>query len=141
MKKLVEVLNTEIGIVQSVDTKKVTVTVRKEEILNILKINDIVILSGSNADEKLIGIVTRVSKKSIDAKDIEYDSDEEMEYSYNFCNLVLVGTFYIKLSSTKNNIFRRAVNTYPEINSAVYLADNEALSIIMNSLDVDIIDD
>ena len=97
MKKLVEVLNTEIGIVQSVDTKKVTVNVEKEEILNILKINDIVILSGSNADEKLIGIVTRVSKKSIDAKDIEYDSDEEMEYSYNFCNLVLVGTFYIKL--------------------------------------------
>lgn len=140
MRKLDEVLNTEIGKVQSVDTKKVIVIVEKEEILNVLKINDIVILSGSNADEKLIGIVTRVSKKSIDKKDIEYDSDDEIEYSYNFCNLVLVGTFYIKLSPTKTNVFRRAVNTYPEINSLVYLAESEALSIIMNSLDVDIND-
>ena len=35
------------------------------------------------------------------------------------------------MSSTKQNIFKRAVNTYPEINSKVYLADGKALSIIM----------
>lgn len=56
-------LNEEIGNVQDVDTKKVIVKVQKEEYLNKLKINDLVILSGNNADEKLIGIVTKVSKK------------------------------------------------------------------------------
>ncbi|GAD39869.1 hypothetical protein ANG3_0332, partial [Streptococcus intermedius SK54 = ATCC 27335] len=111
------------------------VSVEKEEILNRLKINDIVVLSGNNADEKLIGIVTRVSKKRIDIDDEE---TEEQEYSFNFCNITLVGTFYKKLSSTKQNIFKRAVNTYPEINSKVYLADGKALSIIMNSLENEI---
>lgn len=130
-------LNQEVGVVQNVDTKKVAVSVEKEEILNKLKINDIVVFSGNNADEKLIGIVTRVSKKRVDANDND-EENEEQEYSYNFCNITLVGTFYKKLSATKNNIFKRAVNTYPEINSKVYLADGEALSIIMNSLENEI---
>ena len=134
MKDIQKYLNKEIGIVQNVDTKKVSVSVDKEEILNKLKINDIVILSGNNADEKLIGIVTRVSKKRVDID----DETEEYEYSYNFCNITLVGTFYKKLSSTKKNIFKRTVNTYPEINSKVYLADGEALSIIMNSFENEI---
>ena len=57
-----------------------------------------------------------------------------MEYSYNFCSITLVGTFYSKISPTQNNIFKRAVNTYPEINSPVFLADDDALYMIMNSL-------
>ena len=95
------------------------------------------VLAGINADEKLIGIVTRVSKKKVDIPDLD-EEDEEQEYSYNYCNITLVGTFYKKLSVTKKNVFKRAVNTYPEINSKVYLADGEALSIIMNSLESEI---
>lgn len=136
MKNIQDYLDIEIGEVQSVDTKKISVSVNKEEILNRLKINDIAVLSGNNADEKLIGIITRVSKKRIDIDDAE--EDEKQEYSYNLCNITLVGTFYKKMSSNKQNIFKRAVNTYPEINSKVYLADGNALSIIMNSLDDEI---
>lgn len=51
-----------IGIVENVDTRKVVVSVEHEEALNTLKINDIVILGGSNSDEKLIGILTKVTK-------------------------------------------------------------------------------
>ena len=32
-------------------------------------------------------------------------------------------------------MFKRAINTYPEINSEVYLANSQTLAIIMNSLD------
>lgn len=132
MKKLTDYLIEGIGTVENVDTKKVTVAVSKEEILNILKINDIVIMSGNNADEKLIGIITRVSKKRIDEEDI---IEEETQCSSNICNVTLVGSFYIKFGANKNNVFRRAINTYPEINSDVYIANGEALTIIMNSLD------
>lgn len=139
MNDLQKYLNIEVGTVQNVDTKKITVSVEKEEILNMLKINDIVVLSGNNADEKLIAMVNKVSKKRIDVDEYQLeDNGEEIEYSYNFCNVTLVGTFYKKISATKSNVFRRAVNTYPEINSMVYLADGPALSIIMNSLDSDI---
>lgn len=134
MTNIQDYLNEEIGNVQDVDTKKVVVKVQKEEYLNKLKINDLVILSGNNADEKLIGIVTKVSKKSIDTDNTELDEDDMIQYSYNFCSVTLVGTFYSKISPIKNNVFKRAVNTYPEINSPVFLADGSALFMIMNSL-------
>lgn len=130
-----ENLDLEIGVVQSVDTKKISVIVDKEQILNKLKINDIAVLSGNNADEYLIGIITRVSKKKIDINENEENEENEIqEQSYNFCIVVLVGTFYKKLTTQKINVFKRAVNTYPEINSKVYLANENVLSIIMNSL-------
>lgn len=140
MEDIQQYLNKLVGTVQNVDTKKITVSVDKEETLNKLKINDLIVFSGINADQKLIGIVTKISKKRIDIEEDDEES-EEIEYSYNFCNTTLVGTFYKKLSSEKNNVFKRAVNTYPEINSKVYLADGEALSTIMNSLENEIISD
>lgn len=140
MEDIQQHLNELVGTVQNVDTKKITVSVDKEETLNKLKINDLIVFSGINADQKLIGIVTKISKKRIDI-DEDDEENEENEYSYNFCNTTLVGTFYKKLSPTKNNVFKRAVNTYPEINSKVYLADGKALSIIMNSLENEITSD
>ena len=136
MSNIKEYLTRAIGTVQNVDTQKISVSVEEEEILNRLKINDLLILSGNNADEKLIGMVTKVSKKRLEFDENEFDPMSE--YSSNYCNVTLVGTFYVKISATKTNIFRRAVNTYPEINSKVYLAESEALSIIMNSLDSEI---
>lgn len=140
MEDIQQYLNELVGTVQNVDTKKITVSVDKEETLNKLKINDLIVFSGINADQKLIGIVTKISKKRIDI-DEDDEENEEIEYSYNFCNTTLVGTFYKKLSPTKNNVFKRAVNTYPEINSKVYLADGKALAIIMNSFENEITSD
>ena len=66
MAKIQDYLKIKIGTVQIVDTKKITVSVDEEGILNRLKINDLLILSGNNDNEKLIGMVTKVSKKRID---------------------------------------------------------------------------
>lgn len=99
MAKIQDYLKIKIGTVQIVDTKKITVSVDEEEILNRLKINDLLILSGNNDNEKLIGMVTKVSKKRIDLD--EEEIDENVDYSYNFCNVTLVGTFYVKLAPEK----------------------------------------
>ena len=133
MEKLTDYLVDAIGKVQSVDTKKIIVEVDNEEILNKLKINDIIIMSGNNADEKLIGIIIRVNKKKIEIEDSKED-DEKTE-SINSCRITLVGSFYIKVGANRKNVFKRAINTYPAINSEAYLADNQTLAIIMNSLD------
>ena len=128
-------LEDSIGKVINVDTKKIAIEVSEEETLNRLKINDMTIMSGNNADEKLIGIITKVTKKRIDFDENEDEQEEEWNCSANICNVTLVGSFYIKLGIKKRNIFKRSINTYPEINSEVFLAEGEALSIIMNSLD------
>ena len=134
MKKLTECLITTVGKVVNVDTKKITVEVEEEDILNRLKINDMIVREGNNADEKLIGIITKVIKKRIDGFEDDENLEDEIS-SVNLCNVTMVGTFFIKLGANKNNIFKRAINTYPEINSDAYLAEGDALAIIMNSLD------
>ena len=78
-----------IGIVENVDTRKIIVGAENEEVLNTLKINDIVILSGSNSDEKLIGILTKVTKKRIEFADEEQEDD--IPFSNNCCVINLVG--------------------------------------------------
>lgn len=135
METLIDYLEDSIGKVINVDTKKIAIEVSEEETLNRLKINDMTIMSGNNADEKLIGIITKVTKKRIDFDENEDEQEEEWNCSANICNVTLVGSFYIKLGIKKRNIFKRSINTYPEINSEVFLAEGEALSIIMNSLD------
>ena len=135
METLMDYLEDSIGKVINVDTKKIAIEVSEEETLNRLKINDMTIMSGNNADEKLIGIITKVTKKRIDFDENEDEQEEEWNCSANICNVTLVGSFYIKLGIKKRNIFKRSINTYPEINSEVFLVEGEALSIIMNSLD------
>ena len=122
-----------IGIVENVDTRKVVVNVEQESILNTLKINDIVILAGSNSDEKLIGILTKVMKKRIEFSD-DMEENEEVFYSNNCCVINLVGSFYNKYGAGKENKFKRAINTYPEINSVVYQANESAMRMIMSAV-------
>lgn len=126
-----------IGLVENVDTRKIVVGVENEEVLNSLKINDITILSGSNSDEKLIGILTKVTKKKIETDEIE---QEEVLYSSNYCVINLVGSFYNKYGARDENKFKRAINTYPEINSKVYQANETALCMIMNAVSSKITD-
>lgn len=122
-----------IGKVESVDTRKVVVNVENEAVLNILKINDIVILSGNNSDEKLIGILTKVTKKKVENESENSEENHEL-YSNNCCVVILVGTFYNKYGASKESKFKRAINTYPEINSQVYQANETAMQMIMNAV-------
>lgn len=121
-----------IGTVEHVDTRKVVVSVENEAVLNVLKINDIVVLAGSNSDEKLIGILTKVTKKRIEPDEDELE--EDVCYSNDYCVISLVGSFYNKYGSGKEGKFKRAINTYPEINSEVYRADEASMQLIMNAV-------
>lgn len=121
-----------IGMVENVDTRKVVVGVENEGVLNTLKINDIVVLGGSNSDEKLIGILTKVTKKKVEFDETE--QTEDLLYSNNCCVVNLVGSFYNKYGAGSENKFKRAINTYPEINSKVYQANEAAMQMIMNAV-------
>lgn len=123
-----------IGRVENVDTRKVIVGVEHESVLNTLKINDIVVLAGSNSDEKLIGILSKVTKKRVEVDETEEAGDEDVPCSSNYCVINLVGSFYNKYGAGNGNKFKRAINTYPEINSEVYQANETVLQMIMSSI-------
>lgn len=121
-----------IGTVYNVDTKIIIVNVDSEEVLNDLHINDIVIFKGINQDQLLIGLITKISKRVIR---LQENNEEDDEYEiYNCCSISLVGTYYDKLGATKKNIFKRSINSYPEINGEVFKADDTAIAIIMNTI-------
>lgn len=121
-----------IGTVYNVDTKIIIVKVDSEEVLNDLHINDIVIFKGVNQDQLLIGLISKISKRMIRLQERD---EEEDEYGIdNCCSISLVGTYYDKLGATKKNIFKRSINSYPEINGEVFKADDTAIEIIMNTI-------
>lgn len=122
-----------IGTVESVDTRKVIVSVENEAVLNTLKINDIVVLKGNNSDEKLIGILTKVTKKKVNLDEQQLEN-EDIADSSNCCVITLVGSFYNKYGAGKENKFKRSISTYPEINSEVFQANEFALQMIMNAV-------
>lgn len=119
------------GKVYGVDTKKVTINVSDEKFLNELKINDLVVFNGNEATEKLIGIINKVVKKINGIN--TWDDVDVSEQSSNSCIVSLIGTFHTKYG-IKENIFKRVVNSYPEINSDCFRADNTILPYIMNAL-------
>ncbi|EKD7143306.1 ATP-binding protein [Listeria innocua] len=137
-KNINKYLTIKIGTVYNVDTRKIIVFIEDETRINKLKIHDLVIFEGLNTNQKLVGMVTKISKKII-----EVDEDNEFGElsSENIASIVLVGTYKMGVGRDKKNTFTRAVDTYPEINSDVYLAENEVLSIIMNSLSSSISND
>lgn len=130
--QLTDYLTEEIGRVFTVDTQKIHINILKEENMNLIRINDLLIMNGNDATEKLIGLVTKVSKKINNDVLDEPEADND-EISTNFCVASLIGTFYTKLG-TKENVFKRVINTYPEINSCCYRADRNTLPYIMNAL-------
>lgn len=121
-----------IGTVFNVDTRVIIVKVDSEEILNDLHINDIILFDGVNQDQILVGLITKISKKIIESKDSD-DSEDEIGID-NYCNIALVGTYYDKLGASKRNVFVRSINSYPEINSIAFKADDKAIEIIMNAV-------
>ncbi len=132
MVRLSENKGIKIGTVYNVDTKVIIVKVDSEDVLNDLHINDIVIFNGVNQDQILIGLITRISKSIIKIQDTNQE-DEDFGID-NYCNISLVGTYYDKLGATRRNIFKRSINSYPEINGTVFKADDKAIEIIMNTI-------
>lgn len=132
--KIIDTLDEHFGTVEAVDTNKVTVVIEDESKLNNLRINDLLIMDGNNADEKLISIITRVQKKS------SVEEPDEPNISENIVLSSLVGTFKDAIAGNSCS-FKRTITTYPEINSKVYVAKEGSLGLIMGSMTSNIPED
>lgn len=53
-----------IGKVQYVDTGNVTIRIEKDELVNSVQVNQIVQVTSSKTNEKIIGLVTKILRKS-----------------------------------------------------------------------------
>ena len=118
-----------IGKVQSVDTGNISVKVENEELLNSVQVNQIIQIRSTKTSEKIIGLISKIVRKSISEKiDEDSETDEVIE---NLIRVNLVGTL-LETSGLDRNVFKRTLNTVPSIDADCFLLQGESLSEFMS---------
>ncbi len=117
-----------LGKVASVDTATVVVEVNDVDLLKRLQVNRLAVLQSSKPGQHLIGIINQVTrKKLIPSVAVE---DEEPSDELNLCKVALIGTL-IDAEGTKRNIFRRTLESVPEIDANCFALEGEKLTSFM----------
>lgn len=119
------------GKVQSVDTSSVVVKVDDTDQLSNLQVNHFVAIRSSKTSQFLIGLVNKIMRKfSIDADDYEED---DLIPSADIVKINLVGTFLDK-DGTRNNVFKRTLESVPEIDSEAFILSGSVLTDFMAAI-------
>lgn len=119
-----------IGNVIAVDTTSVVVKVENEDALSEIQVNNLVAIKASKQRQTLIGMVSKIIRKFSEMLD---DSDE-IEKD-DVVKITLIGTLLDKFG-TRENIFKRTLESVPEITAQCYIMNNEDLSNFMSVLSV-----
>ena len=124
--------NEALGSVISVDTAAATIRVDDLDRLKRLQVNRLVVLQSSKPGQHLIGVVVRITRKP-DIRDLEEAELTDMELIPNENNLVkitLIGTLLDKVGD-EQNVFRRTLETVPEIDANCFSLEGERLTNFM----------
>lgn len=118
-----------LGKVASVDTATVVVEVADSEQLKRLQVNRLAVLQSSKPGQHLIGIINQVTRKKLASSPID-DNEEDQENEQNLCKVSLIGSL-IDADGTKRNIFRRTLESVPEIDANCFALEGDKLTSFM----------
>ena len=119
-----------IGTVESVDTGNVIIKISDEQILNNIQVNNLIRIRSTKTRESIIGLVTKIMRKSVDKA--EPDSSEEIE-TENILKVSLIGT-KLEKDGINTNLFKRTLKTVPSLDAECFLIDGDELSKFMKSI-------
>lgn len=119
-----------LGKVAYVDTSSVVVDVENIEHLRRLKVNHLAVLRSSRAGQHLVGVITQVTRKR-GVGDILDDEDEIQKSELNICRIALIGTM-LDRDGGKKNVFRRTLESVPEIDASCFSLEGDALTGFMH---------
>lgn len=118
--------NLSIGSVYSVDTATIIIKVDQIEKLRKLQVNHLIAIKSSKSGQHLIGLINRITRKSTDEVTSPEDVGEPTYFlTENILKVNLIGTLLDKVGS-KNNVFKRTLDTVPEIDASCFpiIGDN-----------------
>tara|TARA_R110001583_G_scaffold195195_1_gene370434 strand:+ start:1451 stop:3178 length:1728 start_codon:yes stop_codon:yes gene_type:complete len=116
-----------LGQVASVDTATVVIEVADSEQLKRLQVNRLAVLQSCKPGQHLIGIITQVTRKKLPASPIEENVEDNEQ---NLCKVSLIGSL-IDADGIKRNIFRRTLESVPEIDANCFALEGEKLTSFM----------
>lgn len=118
------------GKVQSVDTATVVIKVTDEPQLSKLQVNHMIAIKSSKIGQSLIGMVSKIMRKYGDESDIA--EGEEIATS-DIVKVTLIGTLLDRYGE-KRNVFKRTLESVPEIDSESYIMSNDVLTEFMSAI-------
>jgi DNA helicase HerA-like ATPase len=126
--------NEALGSVVSVDTATVIVKVDNLEQLRRMQVNRLIALQSSKAGQHLIGIIQKITRSIDDASiKIEASAVDDLDVSTperNLVRIALIGTVIDKVGK-EENVFRRTLETVPEIDANCFSLEGQRLSAFM----------
>ena len=121
-----------LGAVISVDTATVVVRVADVETLRRMQVNRLVVLQSSRAGEYLIGVVQKIVRSMKEAKAVAEGEPTDIDgpLEENVVRVALIGT-HIDRKGTQENLFRRTLETVPEIDANCFAIEGDRLTAFM----------
>lgn len=125
-----------IGTVSYVDTTQILVDIENNNIMSEIIIGNIVAIETTKDHVKIIGLIDQVIRKIFnDNSEVKADSD--IIYSKDTLKVNLIGT-YKAVDGNKKNVFKRGIDTFPQISSLCHIINSNNLQFFMNILTSDI---
>lgn len=121
-----------LGKVASVDTANVIVDVVNVDQLKRLQVNHLAVLQSSRPGQHLIGLITQVTRRR-GVEDIINDGINDHASELNLCRIALIGTM-LDRDGEKENVFRRTLESVPEIDANCFSLEGENLTGFMRTL-------
>lgn len=133
-----------IGSVYSVDTGTVLVSVSDVDALRKMQVNHLVVLRSSRAGQHLIGLINKIMRKAlVGANETEKDYDDDIQNDRmvveNIVRVTLIGTL-LDAVGTEQNVFRRTLETVPEIDAPCFALGGERLTAFMRAISKQVVE-
>lgn len=132
-----------IGSVYSVDTGTVLVTVSNLDALRRMQVNHLVVLRSSRAGQHLIGLINKIMRKAlVGINENEQDGNEiqdDRAVVENIVRVTLIGTL-LDAVGTEQNVFRRTLETVPEIDAPCFMLGGDRLTAFMRAVSKQVVE-
>jgi DNA helicase HerA-like ATPase len=124
-----------LGIVLSVDTATVIIKVADLDKLRRMQVNRLVVLQSSKPGQHLIGLVQKITRSSVEQEQAGQKEADEVEMpalppQLNIVRASLIGTLIDRVGM-KENVFRRTLETVPEIDAKCFAVEGDILTSFM----------
>jgi DNA helicase HerA-like ATPase len=117
-----------LGKVASVDTATVIITVEDTEKLKRLQVNRLAVLQSSKPGQHLIGLISQVTRKKLPV--IQLEGEDPLPDEQNLCKVSLIGSL-LDADGLNRNVFRRTLESVPEIDANCFSLEGEFLTAFM----------
>ncbi len=127
-----------IGGVFSVDTSSLVIAVTDIDQLRRLQVNQLVAVRSSRHGQHLIGLINKITRRSISSNadtsaQLGEANNEVVSISENFVRVSLIGTFK-DVEGLSSNVFKRTLDTVPEIDALCFKLDSDNLTSFMRAI-------